>query len=266
MKLSRTLVLIPGTISAAEVACGSSDLGSNPRAADPRVTAIAVRANPHNVLSALVTFRAEQAESARVVFVGESLPPDSTPYVRVTPGTDTIAVLGLRPSTHYRQVLQLVGAGGSTASDTVFLSTSALPQLLEHLSISTTGTGGPGLTLTSAQVGGHTVVAFAFDAAGAIRWYRLFDGKEPVSGDLKQQPNGHFTLYRGTSFGSQQVPGEYIEFTAAGDSLRSITVARPSFLDNHELLLTTGPDGAERRHFFEYDHRPLDLGFVGVPS
>jgi hypothetical protein len=151
-------------------------------------------------------------------------------------------------------------------SDTLIHTTDQLPDLLQRISIKTTGTGGPGLTVTSAQVGGSTVVAFAFDSAGTIRWYREFPGTEPVSGDLKQQPDGNFTLYRGTSFGSQQTPGEYIEFTPAGDSLRSITVTPPRFLDNHELLITTGPDGAERLHFFEYDHRPVNLGFVGVPA
>jgi hypothetical protein len=120
------------------------------------------------------------------------------------------------------------------------------------------------LTLTSVQVGGNTVVAFAFDSAGTIRWYRQFEGKEAVSGDLKQQPNGHFTLYRGLSFGSQQVPGHYVEFTPAGDSVRAITVALPRYIDNHELLMTKGADGGERLHFFTYDHRLSDLAPVGL--
>ena len=55
----------------------------------------------------------------------------------------------------------------------------------------------------------------------------------------------------------------YLEFTPAGDSVRAITVSSPRILDNHELLLSSGPDGQERLHFFEYDHRPTDLGFFG---
>jgi hypothetical protein len=108
------------------------------------------------------------------------------------------------------------------------------------------------------------VVAFAFDSSGAIRWYREFPGNEPVSGDFKQQPDGNFTLFHGSSYGSQHVPGEYIEFTPSGDSPRSITLSTSRYLDNHELLMTTGPDGKERLHFFQYDHRPVDLTYVGV--
>jgi hypothetical protein len=222
--------------------------------------------NPQNVLSTGIVFRAPQADSARAVYWDQDRLIDSTPFTRVDGESDTIVVLGLRPSTTYRYVLQLVGPMGASHSDSLSATTQELPELLRRISISTTGTAGPGLTLTSVQVGGSTVVALAFDSKGDLRWYREFAGKEPVSGDFKQQPNGNFTLYRGTSFGSQQVPGEYIEFTPAGDSVRSITVARPRFLDNHELLMTIGADGKERLHLFEYDHRPVNLSFVGVPA
>jgi hypothetical protein len=266
MHFGNVVVLGMGVGASVAAACDKTDLAQAPSVVGPRISAVVVAPNPNSVLSALVTFRAEQADSARVLFAGRNLPLDSTPYFKVHPGTDTIPILGLRPSATYHQLVQVIGPSGATSSDTVFYTTGALPELLQHLAITTTGTGGPGLTLTSAQVGGHTVVAFAFDSAGTIRWYREFAGDEPVSGDLKLQANGHFTLYRGLSFGSQHVPGEYIEFTGAGDSIRSITVAQPRYLDNHELLLTTGPDGQERQHFFEYDHRPVDLSFVGVQA
>jgi hypothetical protein len=268
MRLGNVVVLAMGTAASVAAGCDNSDLAQAPSVVGPgpRIAAVAVARNPNNVLSALVTFRAEQGDSARVLFAGKNQPFDSTPYFPLRPGTDTIPVLGLRPSVTYHQIVQVTSAGGVASSDTVFYTTSALPELLQHLSITTTGTGGPGLTITSAQIGGHTVAVVGFDSSGAIRWYRLFDGTEPVSGDLKQQANGHFTLYRGLSFGSQHVPGQYIEFTGAGDSIRSITVTQPRYLDNHELLLTTGPDGQERQHFFEYDHRPVDLSFVGVQA
>src|SRR3954454_8545973 len=229
----------------------------------PGVASARISADSNNVLSALISFDGE-GDSARVVYVGRNQPRDSTPYIRLHQGSDTIAILGLRPGTTYHSVIQVSSAAGLSSSDTLVYTTGELPELLERISISTTGASSPGLTLTSAQVGGNTVVAFAFDSSGAIRWYRQFPGTESVSGDLKQQPDGNFTLYRGNSFGSQQVPGEYIEFTPSGDSLRSITVSPPRYLDNHELLMTLGPDGKERLHFFQYEHRPVDLSFVGV--
>jgi len=231
-------------------------------ATSPGVASARISANSNNALSALVSFDGE-GDSARVIYVAKNQSPDSTPYVRLRQGTDTIAILGLKSETTYRSVIQVSGAAGLSSSDTLVYTTGKLPELLGRISITTTGASSPGLTLTSAQVGADTVVAFAFDSSGAIRWYREFPGNEPVSGDLKQQPGGNFTLYRGTSFGSQHVPGEYIEFTPSGDSLRSITVSPPRYLDNHELLMTKGPDG-ERLHFFQYEHRPVDLTFVGV--
>jgi Arylsulfotransferase (ASST) len=245
-------------------ACSGNNLAQS--ASTPRVVTATASANPHNSLSANVVFKTEDADSARLMYLGENQPLDSTPYVTVAGRTDTLTAVGLHPSTTYHAVLQVGGALGTSRSDTLTFTTGALPELLQHISVSATGSGGPGLTLTSVQVGGSTVVAFAFDSAGGIRWYREFPGTESVSGDLKQQPNGHFTLYRGLSFGSQKTPGEYVEFTASGDSLRAITVPVPRYIDNHELLLTTGDDGQERLHFFTYDHRTIDLTPAGVPT
>src|SRR3954453_9801687 len=181
MRLGNALVLGMGTAASVAAGCDSTDLAQAPSVVGPRILAVAVARNPNNVLSAFVTFRAEQADSARVLFAGRNLPFDSTPYFKVHPGTDTIPVLGLRPSATYHQVVQVVGPNGTTSSDTLFYTTSALPELLQHLAITTTGAGAPGLTLTSAQVGGHTIVVFAFDSAGMIRMYREFAGDESVS-------------------------------------------------------------------------------------
>ena len=224
----------------------------------PRVVTASIAANPNNALSAIVAFSAEQAESARVVFLDQNQGLDSTPYVTVTSAIDTIVTLGLRPGTSYRNVIELKGSSGTAFSDTLLSSTGALPELLTRLQIATTGAS-RGLTLGAFQIGGSDVFAVAFDSAGEIRWYRRFAGTERTGGELKQQPNGNFTLYRGESHGSQAVPGSYVEFTAAGDSVRAITVAPPRYVDNHELLITTGADGQERFHLFTYDFRPSDL-------
>ena len=224
----------------------------------PRIVSATVAANPNNVLSAVVAFSAEQAESARVVFLDQNHSLDSTPYEGVTSGPDTIVTLGLRPGMAYRNVIEIRGANGSALSDTLHFNTGALPGLLNGLHIATTGVS-RGLTLGAFQIGGNDVFALAFDSAGEIRWCRRFPGSERVGGELKQQHNGHFTLYRGESHGSQPVPGAYVEFTAAGDSVREITVAPPRYVDNHELTISTNPDGEERLHLFTYEFRPSDL-------
>jgi len=253
-----------GLTAVGAYACGGNNLAQVP-SAGPRIVAAKVSRNPHNVLSSSVVFRAEQADSARVVYWSAEHSRDSTPFFRVTTGENKIVILGLRSSTEYRHVVELAGPMGSASSDTLSRETDDLPDLFGQVSVTTKGRGGPGLTITSVQVGGNTVVVFGFDSTGAIRWYRQFEGSEPVSGELKQQPNGNFTLYRGHSYGSQKTPGMFVEFTPAGDSVRSITVELPRYMDNHELLMTTGSDGTERLHFFTYDHRTMDLTPAGVP-
>jgi arylsulfotransferase ASST len=244
-------------------ACGGSDLVQPAAPALPRVAFAQIAANLHNTLSAVVTFNAEQADSARVVFVDGGGIRDSTPFVLVTGATDTIVTLGLRAATSYRNVVEVKSGARTVGSDTLAFTTGSLPDLLQRVTVTTTATGGPDLTLTSVQVGDNAVFAVAFDSGGTIRWYRQFDGAEAVAGELKQQRNGRFTLYRGTSTGVETIPGEFTEFTPAGDSLRAVTVAPPRYLDNHELWITTAQDGSERFHFFTYDRRTADLTSVG---
>ncbi len=118
----------------------------------PGIASARISPNSNNVLSALVSFDGE-GDSARVVYVGKNQPPDSTPYSTLHQGTDTIAILGLRPGTTYRSVIQVSGAAGLSSSDTLVYTTGKIPELLGRISISTTGASSPGLTLTSAQVG-----------------------------------------------------------------------------------------------------------------
>src|SRR5436190_24120079 len=113
MRFGNVVVLAMATAGSVAAGCDNSDLAQAPSVVGPRTTAVVVAPNPNNVLSALVTFRAEQGDSARVLFAGRNLPFDSTPYFTVKPGTDTIPILGLRPSATYHQLVQVVGPSGT---------------------------------------------------------------------------------------------------------------------------------------------------------
>jgi hypothetical protein len=254
-------MLALGSIAGTTVGC-RSDAPLETPASRPRILSTTISSNPQNLLSAVVTFTAEDAESARVVYQDQRLGLDSTPFVGVTGGLDTIVALGLRPEMTYSVVVEVHRADREVSSDTLAHTTGALPEPLNRISINTSGTG-EGLNVTSIALPGVGVVALAFDSSGVIRWYRHFQGEERFPGELKQQPNGNFTLYRGGSTGVEKVPGHYVEFTPAGDSVRAITVAPPRYLDNHDLWITTAPDGQERFHFFTYDHRASDLRPIG---
>lgn len=263
--LLRSTAWLAGGLTLA-AGCPSRGPSEPSASAAPHVLSAEAAPNPHNVLSALVAVSAENADSARVLYLAERGPVDSTPYVLLAGGRGTIATLGLRAETGYRSVVQAAGAAGVAQSDTFSFTTPSLPDPLGRVRIATAGAGGPGLTLAAVPVDSVMVVALAFDSAGAIRWYRRFDGRNAVSGELKQQPNGNFTLYVGASTGSQKARGYYVEFTPAGDSVRAFTVAEPRYVDGHELLVTgAGPD--ERIHLFTYEHRTTDIRrFGGAPD
>jgi arylsulfotransferase ASST len=247
------------------LACGGQDVAApvEKPAVVPRLASATVASNPYNALSAVVAFSATNADSARVIILPDQGPVDSTPYAPITGATDTIVTLGLRPSTGYRHILEIAGPDGTGPADTLSLRTGPLPDALQRITISSAGQAGPGLTLTALELG-EEIFALAFDSSGTIRWYRAFDG--PGRGDVKQQTNGNFTLYRGGSTGVEPASGHYIEFTPAGDSVRAISVAPPHYLDNHELWITTAPDGRERFHCFTYERRTVDLTGIGGGS
>ena len=262
-------------VAVASAACSGDDLVSPPTPTPPsppppgatlRIDSATVTPNPTNVLAASVAVVAEGADSARLLFASPGGPPDSTPAVALTAGRGAVPVLGLRSGVGYRGVVEVSGAGGRVQSDSVSLLGGELPEPLRHLSLATTGTGTHGLTLTALALGGSTLFALAFDSSGAIRWYRGFAfGGPQATGDLKQQTNGHFTLYVGTSTGSQPAAGHYVEFAPSGDSLRALGAPPPLVTDNHELLITgSGPD--ERIHLFAIDRRPADLSAIGGPA
>jgi len=57
-----------------------------------------------------------------------------------------------------------------------------------------------------------------------------------------------------------------VEFTPAGDIVRSYTASVPFYTDNHELMMTTGPAGGSAAHLFGYELRTVDLTSRGGPS
>lgn len=92
-------------LAASLTACGGDNLTQPPVTLAPHVASASAAANPTSALSALVTVTAENADSARVLYVADGQPVDSTPFIRLTSGGGTIGTLGLRPATGYRNVV-----------------------------------------------------------------------------------------------------------------------------------------------------------------
>ena len=251
---------------------GCSDSGGDITTPPPspsetvHITSVSAGANSTNALAASVAVVAEHADSARLLFAPPGAAADSTPGVSLASGQASIPVLGLRSGVAYRGVVEAFGASGRVQSDSVSFAAGDLPEALQHVTLTTTGAGAPGYTLAAVALGGTSIFAIAFDSAGAIRWYRGFDfATSQATGDLKQQANGNFTLFVGTTTGSQPAQGHFVEFAPTGDSLRTIATPDPLFTDNHELTIT-GSGADERMHLFGYDRRVSDLSRVGGPA
>jgi hypothetical protein len=220
-------------------------------------------ANPTNNLSALVAYTADGADSARLAYWSDSEPLAVTPYYPSHAGGGRIAALGLAPHTVYHGYVEVRGASGAVATESIAFVSGDLPTALQGVRLQLSGTPPPGYLLTNVTQAG-TSFAVAFDRSGAIRWYRGFPaalGERAEAGD--QQPDGHFTLFVGASRGWEPVAGRYYEFTPAGDSLATYTAGSSYYTDPHELLLRADGSHGHTAHLFGYDLRPLDLTALG---
>jgi hypothetical protein len=231
----------------------------------PVLSRVTVGVNSTNALSAIVSFTAQYADSARVR-VTSATDTDTTPFYSVDRASGgVIAVLALRPSTPYTLVVETIGRGGRSPSDSLSFVTSELPAAIRSLRLSGSGRASAGYTLavpllpdTTPRADGFVV---AFDEDGAIRWYHRFPGAWPI--EAKQQPNGHITVYVGRSFGWQPIAGGYVELTPAGDVVRTYAVADNDYTDPHELLLSFRDTTVVASHLLGYEIQSFDLSAMG---
>jgi len=241
-------------------ACGEGGPTSGGGAA-PHILSAVVGANPTNALSAIVTFAAQGADSARLTYWADTVSQAATPYSRPVQGQGQIVALGLAPRTAYRGTVEVKGPGGVAAESVAFVS-GELPAALQSVRLDLSGTPPSGYLLTEVTVN-DTGFALAFDQSGGIRWYRGFaTGAGEHALAAEQQPDGRFTLFLGGSSGWQPVPGRYFEFTAAGESLAVYSAGNALYTDPHELLLRSRGSGREA-YLFGYDLRNVDLTTLG---
>lgn len=216
-------------------ACGSEPVGPGP---DPvvRVDTVAVGANEHMVVSALVRVHA-LGDSARVRYRPAGAAADSlTPAVAGPLGQDTIAVLGLLPDTTYTfRVVAYGGTGAaldSAVSHSVTFTTGPLPADLPAYAAGP-ASAGSGFFVFSAGAFGLVI-----DRTGRVVWYRRFPDPGPGL-NFMAQPTGTFVGRLITADSTDDDP--MAEIDPAGNVRRTLRCAnRP--LRFHDLLLR--PDGS----------------------
>jgi hypothetical protein len=230
-------------------ACNDEQEGPAPHT-PPSVLHAAVAPGPHNVLSAVVSVSFADADSARVRFGTEESGLDSlTPMMLLPTDSVDIPVLGLLPAAAYRLQVIAYGEGGSATSDTLSLTTGALP-----LDLPTYSAGGtdptPGYVVFAAYPYGVVI-----DNIGRVVWYRHLDGGATLN--FQVQPTGRYTTSPITPAPGDLTP--WVEYDPLGNETRRLGCVNGLVARFHEMVAE--PDGTA--WLLCDDSRVMDLTAYG---
>lgn len=199
----------------------------------PAIDAVSAAANPHNVLSAIVTVRLHGAEIAIVRYrVAGSAIVEETPPVEVAATDTRIPVLGLLAATQYSMTVVATGPAGTSQSREMMLTTGPLPADLPRYSASGTDPSPGFVTFTAGKY------ALAIDNAGRVVWYRHFPDGAGLN--MMAQPTGRYVLRPPTPEVGDLEP--WVELDALGEVTRTIGCAGGLPTRIHDMRLE--PSGA----------------------
>lgn len=258
----RTRVLVPVAIFGS-LSCRSTEAP----VPSPQLTVLGAVVNPLNQLSTILTVKGSHVDSVRIIYSSPDGRQDSTPFYPLTSGATRVATLGLTPSTAYSHLVEAYGPGGRDTLGPFVVTSGALPPALANLSLTVTGTPTSGHLLMPLTIDASKTAMVAFDSAGNVRWYRLFD-VEGGGEDAQQQRNGDFTIFLGTTRGWDDTRGNFVEVKPTGELVRSLVAPQPLYTDGHELLLTFHDTALAASHFFGYElkNMTLDRGGTSVDT
>lgn len=216
----------------AAAACSSEDGTSAPGAT--RIDSVAVTANPNMVVSALVRYKGA-GDSAYVVYRVAGTTADSvTPrFAHAHAGFDTIPVLGLLPSASYEFRLVVVSGTDSSLSDSVELTTGALPADLPAYA-----TGGSSPTPGFYSFGANQY-GLVIDHTGRVVWYKEFPTGGPGL-NFEAQPVGRYVGRYPTADVTDDDP--MMEIDPAGFERRALRCVNGRKLRFHDMLVA--PDSS----------------------
>jgi hypothetical protein len=214
------------------------------------------------VLSARIIFTlASAVDSVRVSYLENEGSIRATPVFPTVAGTDTITILGLKPSTTYvYQVTAYLGSNEKSSTSESF-TTQALPDDLAHVELVKISGSTSRYTATGIQTpnGSYAVI---FDGDGRIVWYHSFVSTGLQVSDLMMQPNGNLTAFIGNTSGFSPLPGYYVEVSPAGEEVHTYNAPSGYYMDDHEIRLT-GSGASKQAHYFTFEMRATDLTSIG---
>ena len=219
--------------------------------------------SPDNVLSARIIFDVATApDSIRISYQeadGKILNSLAQPGHA---GTDTITLLGLKPSATYSYLATSYKSGVAKNSESSSFTTSSLPPDLVGFRLEVISGSTALYTATATQANSSSAYAVIFDPAGAIAWYHHFETGGLQVSNVVMQPNGNITAFIGNTNGFQPLPGYYVEVTPEGQEIRKYEAPAGFYMDDHEFRLS-GIGADMKASFLTFDMRDTHLTSLG---
>ena len=206
--------------------CWGEPSSPAPPTAGPVFDAVAVSANPTNVLSAAVTVRVRLADSVAVHFGTGPILDSVTPAVPVVADSAVVPVLGLLPGTAYGIRVVAFGAGQTVPGGLRGFITGTLPADLPDY-VAGGADPSPGYVAFSAGAYGLVI-----DNTGRVVWYRRFT---PGPGlNFQPQPNGRYVAHPPMAGGAVIAP--WVEVDLLGNVTRTFGCVRNLQSRFHDLI------------------------------
>jgi hypothetical protein len=191
----------------------------------PVIDAASAVANPHNVLSAIVSVRVRNADSVAVRL--HPTADDSSPPATVPVGdTASIPVLGLRPEQRYELRPVAYGPGGTLVGNALEITTGALPADLPSY-VASGPDPSPGYVVFAAGMYGIVI-----DNTGRVVWYHRFPNGTGLS--FMAQPSGRYVARPPTPQVGDLEP--WVEIDPLGTVTRTLPCARSLQPRLHDLI------------------------------
>jgi hypothetical protein len=241
--------------------CGREATAPPPPPPPPSVR-IQIRANPNNVLSAVVSTDVSNAASVRVEYAADDgSDAGSTPDFAVTRESKELPVLGLMPQTDYLMWAVATAADGTAVqSDAIPFQTAPLPSDIPSFVALQSGDVQPGYTMLGLISNGPRNPAVIVDQTGRVVWYR--ENPRTIS-DFQKQPDGTYTV--AVNNGDLYVYvyayfiAQYHQYDNLGNLLRTWSATGGWLTDNHELRLLPNGDAL----ILAFSERIMNLTSIG---
>lgn len=228
--MRRPAASIAGLAALLGAGCAGASPSDPSRCATPELLASEVIPNPHNVLSAVVTIEALEADTVRVRF-GVAAIDSATPAFPVKKGTAAVPLLGLLPSEEYTLRVEAWNGCGASFGPDLSLATGPLPADLPRYRA-----GGPAPS-PGYVVFGAGSYGLVIDNTGRVVWYRRFEGGPGLN--FQAQPNGRYAARPG---GAADALAPWAEVDRLGNLTRTLSCARGLSPRFHDLIAL--PDGS----------------------